>query len=79
MKPSDKTLMAFARMKNSPEFHEILAYLEGTVESLRKDSDTDKDEISYRWNQGKRQILTEVIHFAKTAGDKLKQIEQGKE
>jgi hypothetical protein len=66
-RPDLRVIQALTALEGNVEFQVVLAWLQGNLDSIRKDNDLAKDEVLNRWNQGACQALDELIDTAKNA------------
>ncbi len=71
-KPDKKILESLSSLESLPSWEEVLRWIDETIQELREESDSTKDEVMVRQSQGKRQILKSFVDFAKNARKYLK-------
>jgi hypothetical protein len=76
-----RTLLAMRTIEMScpKDFNHLLDALQAEVDHLDNTSRTCKDDITYRWNQGATQAISDFITQARSARDILLDIRKGDE
>jgi hypothetical protein len=66
--------MALSSLLLDPQFQTVLGWLKGSLEDVRRDNDSTKDEILARWNQGAAQALAEIVATAEQSQELLRKL-----
>lgn len=73
-KPPIKVLASLASLEGSHDFEEVCKWLEESLEQIRSENDSTKDEVQSRWNQGASQALAQFLEKKRSAREILRKI-----
>jgi hypothetical protein len=62
-----RVISALASLEGNNDFEALRMYLQESLDELRSESATTKDEVILRWQQGGIQVLTELLDRAAKA------------
>ena len=75
LKRLDKNVAsAFSTLRLDPQFQTVLEWLKSSLEDVRRDNDSTKDEVLTRWNQGAAQALAEILATAEQSQELLRKL-----
>lgn len=70
-KTPTKVLASLASLEGNHDFEQICAWLEESLDQIRTENDSTKDEVQSRWNQGASQVLAQFLEKKRTAREIL--------
>lgn len=70
-----QTVAALSTLQGHNDFQTFLKYLQLSLEQLRKDSQSTKDEVTLRWEQGAIQTLDQLIDTCNNARETLRKFQ----
>lgn len=73
-KPPIKVLASLASLEGNHDFEEVCKWLEESLEQIRSENDSTKDEVQSRWNQGASQALAQFLEKKRNAREILRKI-----
>ena len=74
VQPDKMVLFSIARMSNTKDFGVLTDYFKANLERLRVENDTATD-TALLWNQGRCQVLSDVLQLMEHAGEIMKNFE----
>lgn len=69
-----RVLQAFSALEGNPDFEEICAWLGKSLVTIRTDTDTQRDEVLTRWQQGGSQVIAEILKKKEAARATLRKL-----
>ncbi len=69
VKPSLRVINALGSLEGNPNFVDVMAWLQESLDRLNTDSRSIQNEVVLRWTQGAAQTVSDFIEKAATARD----------
>jgi hypothetical protein len=73
-KPPARVIAALNSLEGNADFEEICTWLNVSLSDIRKITDSTRDEVQTRWNQGAAQALEEFLVKKATARETLQRM-----
>lgn len=67
-------LSALSTLSGHPDFEVVCDWLGKSLVNIRETTDTTKDEVMVRWQQGASQVLSELLMKKDEARDTLRKL-----
>lgn len=74
VKPPITVLASLASLEGNHDFEQVCAWLEESLDHIRIENDSTKDEVQSRWNQGASQALAVFLEKKRTAREILRKV-----
>lgn len=74
LKTPTKVLASLASLEGNHDFEQVCKWLEESLEQIRTENDSTKDEVQSRWNQGASQALAQFLEKKRGAREILHKI-----
>lgn len=73
-KPPARVITALSSLEGNADFEEICKWLDVSLSDIRMITDSTRDEVQTRWNQGAAQVLSEFLNKKSTARETLQRM-----
>lgn len=74
VKPPITVLASLASLEGNHDFEQVCKWLEESLDHIRTENDSTKDEVQSRWNQGASQVLAQFLEKKRSARDILRKV-----
>lgn len=74
IKTPTKVLASLASLEGNHDFEEVCAWLQESLDHIRAENDSTKDEVQSRWNQGASQALAVFLEKKRSAREILRKL-----
>lgn len=71
-KPSIRVLQALSNLEGHQEFEVLRQWMTQSLDTIRRDTDSVRDEVLTRWNQGACQVLDTFLVAASSSKEALR-------
>lgn len=71
-KASVRVLQALSNLEGHADFEVLREWMAQSLDTIRRDTDTTRDEVLTRWNQGASQALEQFLVAASSAKEALR-------
>lgn len=74
VKPPITVLASLASLEGNHDFEQVCKWLEESLDHIRTETDSTKDEVQSRWNQGACQALAMFLEKKRTCRNTIQKM-----